>query len=391
MNATPFPDGFVWGTATSAHQVEGGNSNTDWWEWENDPESGCVEPSGDACDHWNRYPDDIALLADLGFGAYRFSVEWARIEPSPGVFDQAVLDHYADMARACRENGLEAIVTLHHFTTPLWIVENGGWESGETAVRFGEYSRVVANALGGAVDRWCTINEPNIVARMGYSLGVFPPGVNDEERWKTAVDVLVEAHHLSAGEIREADDAPLGLTQAMPEYEALPGGEAALTDFMGIDERPFLEAARDGDFIGVQTYTRERFGPDGPVDSPEGAETNMIGWEYRPQALEAAIRRAHTETGLPVLVTENGLATTDDTRRIDFVTDALEGVLNCIADGIPVEGYCYWSALDNFEWALGYAPTFGLIAVDRETQQRHPKPSAHWLGEVARANALTVR
>jgi len=241
MGHFPFPNGFLWGTATAAHQVEGNNVNSDHWLMEHVPGTIYAEPSGDACDHYHRYPEDIALLAELGFNMYRFSIEWARIEPEEGEFSKASLEHYRRMLATCHEHGLTPMVTFHHFTSPRWLIAAGGWEDKDT-----------------------------------------------------------------------------------------------------------------------------------------------------PEALEATIRCAASVTGIPVIVTENGIATADDTRRIEYIQRALQGVANCLKDGLDVRGYIYWSALDNFEWMQGYRPTFGLIAVDRETQKRTVKPSARWLGAVARANRLPI-
>jgi beta-glucosidase len=385
-----FPRGFLWGAATAAHQVEGGNWNNDWWAWEHDPTSVCVEPSGDACDHYHRYPEDLDLLASLGFNAYRFSLEWSRIEPEEGEFSQAALGHYRRMVGACRERGLEPVVTLHHFTTPRWVAARGGWADSATAERFARFAAVAADALTDEV-RWvCTINEPNIVATMGYLTGLFPPGERDPERRRRAQGVLAEAHRRAAEVIRRAiPEAAVGLTLAMSDYQAAePAGEAVLEALRAEDEGLLLEATAGDDFIGVQTYSRILVGRDGRRGPPPGAEQTLMGWEFYPEALEATVRRAHRETGLPVLVTENGVAVKDDTRRVEYVRRALEGIRRCLADGLPVLGYCYWSALDNFEWALGYGPTFGLIEVDRQSLQRRPRPSARWLGAVARANAL---
>ena len=388
--AAVFPPGFLWGAATSAHQVEGGNWNNDWWAWEHTPGTPCAEPSGDACDHYHRYPDDIALLAALGFNAYRFSLEWSRIEPEEGEISRAALAHYRRVAEACREHGLEPVVTLHHFTTPRWVAALGGWTEPSTAARFARFAEVAARALAPAV-RWvCTINEPNIVSRMGYLIGFFPPGERAPDRWRAAQEVLIAAHRQAAEAVKGVfPGAGVGLTLAMSDYQAAePGAEETLAALRGPDEDPFLQAAREDDFIGVQAYTRIRVGRAGPLDAPPGAELTLMGYEFRPEALEGVIRRAHRQTGRPVFVTENGVAVADDTRRVEYVRRALEGVRRCLDDGVPVPGYCYWSALDNFEWAFGYGPTFGLIGVDRETQQRTPRPSAHWLGGVARANAL---
>jgi beta-glucosidase len=389
VRARAFPDGFLWGTATAAHQVEGGNWNNDWWAFEHQPGSGVAEPSGDACDHWHRWPEDIRMLADLGFRAYRFSIEWSRIEPEEGEFSAATLDHYRRMCAACWEAGMEPVVTFHHFSSPRWVAAEGGWAEPAAADRFARFCERAARHLGDVIARACTINEPNIVAHHGYLSGRFPPGAHDPDLRRRAVEVFVDAHGKAVQAIKAGPgDAPVGITLAMSDYQAVDGGEAKLAELRGEDEDPFLEAARGDDFIGVQTYSRRRVGPDGPLDPEPGVPLTMMGYEYWPQALGATVRRAAEVAGVPVLVTENGIATDDDTERVRFVHRALESVLDCLADGIDVRGYCYWSALDNFEWAFGYRPTFGLVAVDRATQVRAPKPSASWLGGIARANAL---
>jgi len=386
-----FPKGFVWGTATAAHQVEGGNWNNDWWAWEHTPGSPCQEPSGDACDHWHRWPDDVALVADLGFGAYRFSLEWSRIEPEEGEWSRVALDHYRAMCLGCRERGLEPIVTFHHFTTPRWLAAKGGWTAPATADAFARFCERAATHLRGAMTRACTINEPNIVATFGHLHGVFPPGKRDADLRRRVNDVFVAAHRRGVAAIRgAAPGVPVGLTLAMSDYQAVDGGEAARDLERRDMEDVFLAGTGGDDFVGVQTYTRLRVGPDG-LRSPEpGVPLTAMGYEFWPEALEATIRRAWSVTGgrVPVLVTENGIGTADDTDRVRFVERALRGVLACLADGIDVRGYVHWSLLDNFEWAFGYGPTFGLVAVDRTTQVRTPKPSARWLGGIARANAL---
>jgi beta-glucosidase len=387
-----FPSGFVWGTATAAHQVEGGNWNSDWWAWEHMPGGPCHEPSGDACDHWHRYPDDIRLLAEVGFNAYRFSVEWARIEPEPDEFSRAALEHYRRMCATCREHGVEPIVTFNHFTLPRWVAARGGWVAGETADLFARYCERTTAHLGDLVARACTLNEPNIVAAFGYRWGLFPPGKRDADARLRANAVLIDAHRKAVAAIHAGPGkAPVGLTLAMTDNQAVPGGEAERDAYRGPMEDVFLEAARGDDFVGVQCYSRHRFGPDGMLPPEDGVPLTQMGYEFWPEALEATIRRAVAVAGVPVLVTENGIGTDDDADRIAYVRRALQGVLACLADGIDVRGYVYWSLLDNFEWVLGYRPTFGLVAVDRTTQRRAPKPSARWLGEIARANALSPR
>jgi beta-glucosidase len=386
-----FPQGFLWGTATSAHQVEGGNWNSDWWAFEHQPGSPCVEPSGDACDHYHRYEDDLALLAGLGFNAYRFSLEWSRIEPEEGEFSRAALDHYRRMCAACREHGLVPVVTFHHFTLPRWVAAAGGFANPRSAQRFARYCREATRFVGDLAGYACTINEPNIVALMGYLVGVFPPGLRDRELRHAVTEVLVDAHRLGAEEIRAGPgSAPVGLTLSMTDYQALDGGEERVARIRRGMEDPFLSAAAADDFLGVQTYSRARVSEAGTLGPEEGVETTQMGYEFWPEALEATLRRAFGATGgKPALVvTENGVATDDDSRRVVYVRRALEGVLRCLADGIDVRGYFYWSAFDNFEWVLGYGPRFGLIEVDRRTFERRPKPSAAFLGRVAAANAL---
>jgi beta-glucosidase len=390
MASISFPVGFQWGTATSAHQIEGGNVNNDWWEFEHDPTSGCLDRSGDACDSYHRYPEDIALVADLGLSFYRFSVEWCRIEPEEGEFSRAALDHYRRMLATCREHGLDPMITYHHFTHPRWLAAAGTWEAPHAVDRFARYCEKVTAHLGDLIGMAGTINEPNVVATMGWRHGIFPPRVRDRDRRAKVNDALVAAHRAGVEAIRSGPgDFPVGLTLSMTDFQAEPGGEEWVERVRRPSEDVYLEATEGDDFIGVQTYTRARFGPDGGLGPEDGVPTTQMGYEFYPEALEGTIRRAWLKTGgLPVLVTENGIGTADDEARIDYVTRALAGVRRCLDDGIDVRGYTYWSLLDNFEWVLGYGPTFGMVAVDRETFVRRPKPSAAWLGGVATRNGL---
>ena len=395
MSSRSFPDGFRWGTATAAHQVEGGNTNNDWWAWEHKPDTICIESSGDACDQWNRFADDILMLASLGFDNYRFSIEWSRIEPADGEFSTVALDHYRRVCAACHEAGIQPVVTFHHFTTPMWLAAQGGWAEASTADRFAGFCERTVAHLGDLIGRACTINEPNIVAFIGYMFGMFPPGLTDPALSQRVHEHLVDAHRKSYDVLKAGKgDFPVGLTLSMSDFQAEPADDAAAIaqrdqarSFM---EDQYLQAIKGDDFVGVQTYSRNRFGPNGMLGPEEGVEViEFMGYEFWPQSLGATIRRAwEISDGVPILVTENGIGHTDDSRRVDYVQTALEGVLDCIAEGIDVRGYTYWSLLDNFEWAFGYGPKFGLVEVDRTTQERRPKPSAQWLGSVARANAL---
>lgn len=405
-----FPAGFLWGTAGAAHQVEGGNVNSDSWLLEHIPGSPFVEPSGDACDHYHRYEDDIRLIASLGFNTYRFSVEWARIEPEEGEFSNAALEHYRRMLAACHEHNLTPIVTYHHFTSPRWFAAKGGWEVTANGDRFVRYCERVTAHLGDLIGAACTLNEPN-VGLLIQQMGFMPPDdVMANAPWRAAAakavgsdtfaafpncqqglarDTFLQAHPKAVAAIKAGPgNFPVGMTLALQDQQAVPGGEAGRDKMRREVDDVFLDVARADDFIGVQTYTRTRFGAAGLLPPETGVAVTQMGYEFWPEALEATIRYVSGYTGRPILVTENGIGTEDDTQRVEYVTRALHGVHNCLRAGIEVRGYCYWSIFDNFEWSLGYRPKFGLVAVDRRTQKRTPKPSAEWLGQVARANAL---
>jgi len=398
-----FPDGFLIGASISAHQTEGNNVNSDWWWWEHLENTPCREPSGDACDFYHRCAEDVAMLAGVGLNCFRFGIEWARIEPAEGEFSLAELDHYGRMLEACHQLGIAPIVTFHHYTVPMWLHEKGGIAADRFPQLFERYCGRAAEALGDRIAYACTINEPQGLGSSGWLLGVNPPGhTHDRDGAQRAVDNLLEGHRLGAAAIRSRAGVPTGVTLALPDlqYEdgATPGTtslelESKVTDW-------FFQLARQDEFVGVQTYTRFRFGPEGPRSpgldwsdtTRELAETDattMMGYEYHPQALGGAIRRAHRSCpGVPILVTESGIATSNDEKRIHYIDTAMREVLACLGEGIDVRSYIYWALLDNFEWALGYAPTFGLVAVDRQTFERHPRPSLAWLGQVAKGKLL---
>jgi beta-glucosidase len=408
-----FPDEFLWGTATAAHQVEGGNTASDLWlmEWMKD--SLFAEPSGDACDHYHRYGQDIALLKGLGFGTYRFSIEWARIEPEEGFFSQAVLDHYRRMIAACRAANIIPMVTFHHFTAPLWFTRDGGWEDAKSVDRFARYCERAGRALGDLIAYACTINEANIplmVTMMREAVGIAGGGSRRERalaeaarlcggeagrfapflsgNGHTATPNLIAAHRKSYEILKPLVNGPVGITLALNDFQAEEGGESLRDMADNLINGQFLESARGDDFVGVQTYTRAIFGAKGVLPPADNVERTQMGYEFYPEALEQTIRSAACVSGCPVIVTENGIGTEDDTRRIEYTRRALEGVLRCLADGIDVRGYIHWSMLDNYEWLEGYRPKFGLVEVDRTTQARKPKPSAYWLGDIAKRNAL---
>jgi len=383
-----FPTDFLWGAATAAHQIEGNNINTDWWVREHAPHTDLAEPSGDAADSFHRYPEEIRLLSDLGFNAYRFSVEWARIEPEHGAISRASLRHYHRMIDTCLDAGLTPVVTLHHFTNPRWFTRGGGWLRPDAPELFTRYTEAVLPILRD-VEWVCTINEPNILAMThGGQSGTNMAAAALPPPDPVVADHLIAAHKRSRGVLEQIDAVQSGWSIAAQAFHAAPGCEAEMRAFRYPREDAFLHAASGDDYVGVQAYLRTFIGKDGPLPVPEGAETTLTGWEYFPQALEIAVRHAWDLTDhTPILVTENGIATADDARRIDYTHDALVGLHRAIGDGVNVRGYLHWSALDNYEWG-SYTPTFGLIAWDKETFDRTPKPSAKWLGDVARGGVL---
>ncbi|MGY1743027.1 MULTISPECIES: glycoside hydrolase family 1 protein [unclassified Blastococcus] len=403
--------GFLWGASTAPHQIEGNNVNSDWWAREGLMPG--MERSGDAVDSYHRYREDMTLLAEAGLNAYRFGIEWARIEPVPGRFSRAELAHYRRMIDTALELGLTPVVTLNHFTLPRWFAEEGGWLSDGAVDRFVAYTREATTILGD-VPWVATLNEPNMLAMMTTMMRAFAQGQRQGEGWQSpTVDgegeeggrrsgisrilplpdpeigrTLIDAHAAAREIVRERTDAGVGWTVANGANYALPGGEAKLEEVRYVREDLYLEASRGDDFVGVQSYSTQAVDENGLVPHPPHPDNTLVGTAYRPDALGIAIRHTWEITGgVPVIVTENGIATGDDDRRIAYTDAALRGLVAAVDDGIDVRGYLHWTALDNYEWGH-WEPTFGLVAVDRETFERKPKPSLGWLGEVARRNGL---
>ena len=406
--ASGFPKGFQWGVATAAHQIEGNNVNSDFWLLEHLRGTPFREPSGDTCDSYHRYPEDIALVAKLGLHTYRYSIEWARIEPEPGQYSQAELDHYRRMTELCRKHGLRPMATFHHFTSPRWLAAMGGWQDPSAPDRFAAYADKVSRALGDVLDSVCTINEPNgpveewalrgdkpvpgedllamLAAKAAGSTKWSGFGLGDA--YKTR-DGMIAGHRKARAAIKaNHGQLPVGITLALTELSAAPGGETLYKHIYDQSRTPFYEAVRGDDFVGVQTYSRKIIGPSGKV--PPTERTLIMGYEYWPQSLAACVREAARETRCPIIVTENGIGTEDDAERIRYTDEALRGLRQCIKDGIDVRGYIHWSLMDNFEWLEGYRPKFGVVAVDRQTFRRTPKPSALHLGKLARSNGAIL-
>jgi beta-glucosidase len=425
---THFSDPFLLGASTAAHQVEGNNIHSDYYTMELMKSTSFVEPSADAVDHYNRYEADIQLLAQAGLNCYRFSIEWARIEPVEGQFDEAAVEHYRKMIRFCKANGVTPIVTLHHFTSPKWLIAKGGWEAESTVEDFKRYCAYIAEQLGSEMVYIVTINEANmglqlaaIAKRYMKELlfgkkkkqsdgndGQAQVGINlkrmianqkiaaaenlevfGTEKLHTFVsqrtaegDLLIMRAHCAAREAMKAicPHLKIGLSLSLHDMQPLRFGKRHAEKAWYAEFGHYLPYIQDDDFLGVQNYTRSRFGLLGQIDPPKGAQLTQMSYEFYPEALANVIRAVHREFKGDLIVTENGIATTDDSCRVEFIRRALAGVQGCIDDGIPVKGYCHWSLLDNFEWQKGFSMTFGLIAVDRKTQTRYPKESLGYLG-----------
>jgi beta-glucosidase len=410
---TAFPPSFLFGTATSATQIEGHCFTSDWSAFSSQP--GRIK-NGDrpdiACDSWHRWRSDVDLQKSLGMGAYRFGVEWARVEPRPGTIDHQALDEYRRMLGSLRDSAIEPMVTLHHFTLPAWLAEAGGVLAPSFPDRLARFARAVAHALGDLCRLWITINEPNVLAAHAYILGVWPPA--RKAPWlawraqgrmlvahaaayralkESRADALVGlAHHLRVVEPERFARTPEGIGHRKAVFRA---DDFAARTFRSLFNDPFARAvckARTQDFFGINYYSRDivRFSARHPGELflhrgvPEGADTNDLGWEIYPEGLGQVVREWAKASGLPIYVTENGIADAKDAKRAGFITSHLREIARAIEDGVDVRGYFHWSLLDNFEWAEGYGPCFGLAAVDHATLERSLRPSAHVYARIAK-------
>lgn len=394
---------FLFGAATAGHQVEGNNTNSDIWFLENIKPTKFAVRSGDACDSYHRFEEDIRLLKSFGLDTYRFSIEWSRIEPSPGKFSNAELAYYLTVIETCHKHGVRPVVTFNHFSCPQWFSANGGWTSPDAAELFARYCDRSARALGDGMHMAATLNEPQ-VKRLQHWIPAFstPASNANLERQREAATVasgssaymafhladdeavlsnMIQAHKLGYAAIKAAvSGLPVGVTLAIIDYQAA-APQSRLSEVRDYVNAAWLQAVKEtGDFVGVQNYGRDLVGAEGVIAPAASAERNMLTQEYYPEGLGNAVRYVHEATGKPILVSENGIATRDDGQRIRYIDAALSSLREARDSGVPVLGYIHWSLLDNFEWSLGFAPTFGLVAVDRETFRRSPKPSAHHLG-----------
>jgi beta-glucosidase len=451
-----FPDTFQWGVATAAYQIEGaagadGRGPSIWDVFSRTPGAVVGGDTGDvACDHYHRWPEDIALMAELGVEAYRFSIAWPRIQPEGrGAPNTPGLDFYSRLVDGLLAAGITPVATLYHWDLPQALQDRGGWVERDTAGRFTDYAEIVHAALGDRVQRWTTLNEPWCSAFLGYGNGVHAPGITDHRQALQAAHHLLLAHGQAAAALRAGERAGWGtecsITLNLYAIDAASDEEAdqdAARRADGLQNRLWLdavllgtypddvqtimedegatEAIREGDLetiaqpldnLGVNYYSRHTIRSGPPADTPTewpGADDievvappaprTAMGWGIHPEGLtEVLVRLQREYPPIPLYVTENGAAFDDevspdgavhDPDRVRFLADHIEACADAVAAGVPLRGHFAWSLLDNFEWAEGYAKRFGLVHVDYETQQRRVKDSGRWYADFLRRGGL---
>lgn len=419
-----FPSNFKWCVATAAHQIEGGNDNNDWWEWEHLVPSRIknAEKSGLAIDHWNRLSEDTKLLNDLGVQQYRFSIEWSRIEPVEGVFNLEAIEHYKTELNELKKYAITPMVTLHHFTSPLWFTKLGGWSNDESPKMFLKFVQFVNQQLGTKVDQWITFNEPMVMIGGGYVTGVFPPGIKDWNQTIAPLRNILLAHSLAYKELHKNNKAMVGIAhhlRIMDPYNklnpiewffakklslafnwtflnALKNGKIAISIPTKIKYEIDLPQLKDTqDFIGVNYYTRDLIKYSPKDNEPIAAVTNKkaatsdLHWEIYPEGMYSILKAVSKKfKKLPIFITENGIADHADLQRTQFLKSHLQKVHQAIDEGVNVQGYCHWSLVDNFEWAEGFTPRFGLYNVDYNSLKRTPRRSALFYKKIIEKNGL---
>ena len=383
-----FPEGFFWGAATAAHQIEGNNTNSDWWRAE---QRGLLpHRSESACNSWQDWRKDIELLKSMGLNAYRLSVEWARIEPQPGQFDEAALNTYREQLEALKQAGIEPMVTLHHFTSPAWLADQGGWTNPDVVDRFTTYTNKVQQATKDLVRWWITINEPSILAFKAYIEGSWPPHQPNNLRGYTRLMRHARRAHARARRILKTANPQsmvsmafaLWPLQALRPWSPIDQAMARLGDWLW-QGRIIKRSLPWLDWIGVNYYSRTFVGWPWPTSNGHvtGPRTDF-GWEIYPEGLRHVLNRVG-RYGKPVVVTENGIADADDDQRAAYIVAHVRQMLLAIDDGVDLRGYMHWTLLDNFEWAEGFEQRFGLATRDRQL-----RPSAHVYEKIGRANGL---
>jgi beta-glucosidase len=414
-----FPPDFRWGTATASYQVEGNNQNSDWWAWEQ--QDGRIlhnHHSGIACNWWENAEADLDLAAEMGTNAHRLSLEWSRIEPEPSVFDEQALDRYRQILQAMHQRGIEPMVTLHHFSNPLWLVEKGDFSHQIVVDYFRRYTAKVVDVLGDLIPKWVTINEPMVYVFSRYMDGAFP--APEQKGLRAALEAarhLLMCHAAAYEAIKaKYPQAEVGVAKNVPIFQPKPGSSVVsklwTRQIDRLFNRMWLDAMANGrmrsplgsskikglagtfDFLGINYYTRLylRFPPPKSFfETDWGADAVVSDGDFGeiyPAGLYQAIDRVR-QYGKPLYITENGLPDDDDDLRPSFLFTHLREVWRAISFCYPVMGYYHWSLIDNFEWDRGWTQRFGLIALDVETQQRTLRRSGQLYGEICRSGSIS--
>lgn len=415
-NNLKFPAGFLWGAATSAHQVEGGmnnnwsewekknaellaeNAKTYWQDWQRDKFPEMFNPqnyiSNRACDHYNRYEEDFSMAKELGHNAHRFSIEWSRIEPEEGKFDEKEVAHYREVIKSLKQKNIEPFVTLWHWTNPLWLEEKGGCENKKFSFYFSRYAKYLAEQLGDSVNFWITLNEPTSVIACSYLVGMWPP--QKRNLWLTfkVFNILARAHREAYVAIHSvSENAQVGFANVLHSFE--PARKNFWPDELSVKIGKYFSNKRmlklvEGynDFLTVNYYFHNRLKFPGK-SREDNNPVNDLNWEIYPEGIYEVLKWLK-EYNLPIYITENGLADADDSRRKKFIRDHLFWIYKSISEGVDVRGYFYWSLLDNFEWDKGFWPRFGLIEMDYSTLERKIRPSAWEYAKICKSNELEI-
>ncbi len=401
-----FPSGFLWGTSTAAHQIEGNNTNSDWWEWEQSKDyksmrnkkTGLLMPtpteaSGIACDSYNRYEEDFDLAKSMNNNAIRFSIEWARLEPKEGEFSKKEFDHYKRMIKAANDRGLKIFLTLHHFTNPAWFAKKGGWKNKKNIKYFERYAKKCAEEFKDTVMAYLTINEPQVYALQAYYVGKWVPC---EKNIFTSIKVMwnmIKAHKLAYKAIKSVDiNYQVGIAKNLVWHETTSRFYAfwdhLVADVMNIlNTTAFLfPISKYLDFIGVNYYFTNRY-RNGRQANTNDWQSDMHWWIY-PEGLYNVLINLKSYNK-PIYITENGLADQNDKHRERFLREMIAVCYKAIKDGVDLRGYFHWSLIDNFEWSDGYWPRFGLVGIDRENNlKRIPRKSSKLYAQIAKDNGL---
>ncbi len=392
-----FPQGFLIGAASAAHQVEGNNTHSDWWYWE---QQGRLPKSGEACDHYNRYEEDFKIAHDLGLNAMRISLEWARIEPTEGHWNSQAIEHYKKVLKNMQDQGLKRIVTLWHYTLPKWAADKGGFENHEVVEAFARYAWFVAQNLGTDVDLWITLNEPEVYTMASYKRGLYPPFVkNSYMTWRVTKN-LIEAHKAAYKAIKTAlGDVPVGISKNSPYFSPYRNNILdRMVAFVANRLNYYLleKIQKHLDYIGLNHYhhfklkfnwrhwyddmNQNPFAPTQTIPKDDKVRSDM-GWVVYPEGIYHMLKIAN-KFKKPIYITESGIADGVDNRRPMFIRETLKWIKKAIDEGVDIKGYLYWALTDNYEWHYGFGPRFGLVEIDYVTQARKIRPSASIFKEI---------